>query len=178
MARERPANVEIVDQFAIWERNGILKKSGLVQGDFTVTIYQDGAIKGGHPFTITEIGSTGEYKLAFTPDAVGFWVAEVAYSALRQDWTGEYDVQVATIDDLRALMLIGNALEHDNAVVDQQQYNHTYQGRKYLTDARIRAYNSKVNAEAAGTTGLIHQFTLHAEYTDDEQTLFRIVRVL
>lgn len=176
MARLRPVDVEIVDHFAVVAVGGLSKLSGLTQGDFAVTIYKDATIQAGYPYTIAEIGSTGEYKIAFTPNAIGFWSFEVHY--IDQNWEGEYEVSVATLDSLRELMLIGNALEHDNTVVDQQEYNHTHQGRKYLTDARIRAYDSKLNAEAAGAAGLVHQFVLYAEYADDEQTLFRIVRVL
>lgn len=70
---------------------------------------------------------------------------------------------------------IAKALVHENTVMDEHDW-HSYGGAKYLKSARLRHYDSKANAQAAGVIGLLYVFSIYAEYTDDQQTLFRIVR--
>lgn len=84
----------VIDQFPIYGANGYTKVSGLVAGvDFTVVVYRNGAIFV-IAVTVTEIGSTGEYKLSFTPSQVALWQVEVRYAAQQQTWKAEYDVAV------------------------------------------------------------------------------------
>lgn len=70
---------------------------------------------------------------------------------------------------------IVKALVHDNSVVDNQSW-HTHAGADYLKGARIRHYDSKANAQAAGAIGLLYTFTIYAEYSGDRQILYRVVR--
>lgn len=79
----------IVDQFPIFELDGIHKHSG--GSAYTVTIWKD-SVEQAIPYTITEIGASGEYKFEFTPDDVGFWVAEVIIAYNTEVYVGEYDV--------------------------------------------------------------------------------------
>lgn len=75
--RELKRNVAAVDQFPALEADGWNKRTGLVQpADFVVRVWRE-AIVQSTTVTITEIGTSGEYRLDFTPDADGFWVIEV-----------------------------------------------------------------------------------------------------
>lgn len=52
-------------------------------------------------------------------------------------------------------------LLHENSVMD----NITYTVGGKLTSARVRLYDSKVNALAAGVTGLLHEYGIAATYS-------------
>lgn len=62
------------DHFPIWESDGITKKSG--ESSFTVSLWHEDSLD---PITpvLSEIGTTGEYSVSFTPDKVGVWTIEV-----------------------------------------------------------------------------------------------------
>lgn len=175
MSRQVPVNVEVIDQFPAWQIDGFDKVSGLSAGDFAVTIYCDGVVQTAYPYAIAEIGTTGEYRLTFTPVATAFWAVEIQYE--RQDWFEGYEVATWSLDMIGDNLAVVKALLHHNAVLDQQVFGHEYRGRKFLTAARLRAYDTKLHAEAAGVVGLLYTFAIHAEYVDDEQTLYRLVRI-
>lgn len=90
--------LSVISQFAAFAVNGFDKTSGLGPGDMTVTVYLDGAVMGAPPaVTITEIGTSGIYKVSFTPSQVGVWVVEVQIASLLLTWTGEFDVRSAAL---------------------------------------------------------------------------------
>jgi len=173
----RPVQIDVLvsGQFPIWDIDGITKLSGLTSLDFNVIIYRDAVPQPGHPFTISEIGSSGEYKFDFTPDALGYWVTEVTYYGLDgQNWVGEYTVQVDTFDDLYSMMKRSLGLLHENSVVDQVIPDPDGSGQ--AISARLRVYDSKANAEAAGVTGLLQTYTIAATYTGVLLNTYRLVR--
>jgi len=106
MSREIIVGQTIYDQFPAWELNGFDKKSGLA-GSFIVSIWRDGALQA-VPVTITEIGSSGEYRTAFQPNAPGFWFLEVKIPYNRDVWKGEY----ASVGDLK----FGCSMGEDGAI--------------------------------------------------------------
>ena len=61
-------------------------------------------------------------------------------------------------------------LVHENSVVDMQTYNSN--GR--LLTARIRAYDSKTNADLAGLTGLLFTWNMSATYLGLSLTNYKI----
>lgn len=71
----------------------MVKRSGLTLagGDFTISTWRDGAPEV-LVVDLAEIGSSGEYRIAFTPAASGFVVVEVAILFNGETWVGEYDV--------------------------------------------------------------------------------------
>lgn len=81
----------VVDTFPVFEPDGYTKKSG--ETSFSVTIYKDGVV---NPLssTISEIGSSGEYKISFLPDSVGSWKATVFVSYDRSWWGVDATVSV------------------------------------------------------------------------------------
>lgn len=90
--RRAYARAELVDQFPVFGEDGFTKVGGLGPGAFRTTVYRDAALAAAW-VSITEIaGSSGEYRLAFTPDAPGVWEVEIAYLAGRQVYAEQYDV--------------------------------------------------------------------------------------
>lgn len=170
MSRSVPIDVEVTDQFPIWDLDGITKLSGLTPADFNVIIYREGVPQSGHPFTIAEIGSSGEYTFKFTPDALGYWVTEVTYFSLQsQDWSGEYTATIDTFDDLYAMVKRSLGLLHENSLIDEVIPDPGGTGQ--AISARLRVYDTKANAEAAkatspagGTTGLLQTYEIVATY--------------
>jgi hypothetical protein len=75
--REVLINVPVVDQFAAFENDGWNKRTGLVQpADFVEVVWND-AVVSAQAVTITEIGTSGEYAVSFTPNAAGLWVVQI-----------------------------------------------------------------------------------------------------
>ena len=97
MARRVPLGL-VTDQFPIYETDGYTKKSG--ETTFTITVWKDGVVSA-VVATIAEIGVSGEYKVSFTPDSVGFWVVEVLIDYNKDLFVGEYDVGLS--EDAEAL---------------------------------------------------------------------------
>jgi hypothetical protein len=95
MSRAVQVGVLVEDQFPVFEPDGFTKKSG--ETAFTASVWKDGVIDLAS-VTITEIGTSGEYNLQFTPDAVGFWVVQVLIDYNKDIFSGEYTASAETID--------------------------------------------------------------------------------
>jgi hypothetical protein len=95
MSRHATTGRPVVDQFPVWEDDGYTKKSG--ETVFTVTIWKDGVVQS-IPSSITEIGTSGEYEITFTPDDSGFWLAEVKIPYNEQVWFGQYDTEKSDLE--------------------------------------------------------------------------------
>lgn len=85
----------IIDQFAIWDYDGYTKVSG--QASFYKRLWFNGAASS-VPVTIAEIGSTGEYKVEFTPDEAGFWLLEVEVVYNHEVWESNVEVREPNVD--------------------------------------------------------------------------------
>jgi len=110
MSREIKLGDEVIDQFPIWMDDGYSKKSG--ESSFSVNLWH-GGVPSAVPVTITEIGSSGEYRVRFTPDALGFWLLEVVPDYDHQPWQGEYDVDYGGETDIQ----VNGAISDDTATV-------------------------------------------------------------
>jgi hypothetical protein len=84
----------ILDQFPIYEPDGWTKITG--ETVFTVVLWRDG-VEQAVPYTITEIGTSGEYVFEFTPDAAGKWVTEVGIDSTHTVYGGTYIVEQAPL---------------------------------------------------------------------------------
>lgn len=97
MARQVEALLPVVDQFSVFADDGFAKVPGLTAAAFSGTVYRNGALLPA-AVDIAEIpGSPGEYRLAFTPNAEGFWQVDVAYAAGRQIYSEQYDVKLPLV---------------------------------------------------------------------------------
>jgi len=79
------------------------------------------------------------------------------------------DIDVSTVK-ANIIRLLG--LVQENTVIDQQVYDL----QSNLTGARIRTYNSKSNATAAGVTGLVASYTMTAVYSSNKLVDYKVVR--
>jgi hypothetical protein len=119
----------------------------------------------------------GMYAGAWTPTIEGFYQAVYTlYTDSGFTTLATYDKAAETVDvnalKNNVLRLLG--VHNDNAVIDNQSYN----GNGDATGCRIRCYDTKANALAAGLTGLLFQYTMTATYAGTNLTNFTMVREL
>jgi len=99
VTREVEDNVVVIDHFPALEFDGYSKRSGLFQGfgDFSISVFYNGTVVV-IPVTITEIGTSGEYKVEWTPplNQLGYYQIQVLIDFNKEIWYGAYDV----VDDL------------------------------------------------------------------------------
>lgn len=108
--RELQRDVAAVDQFSALEADGYNKRTGLaLPADFTVTVWLNGAVSALTP-TITEIGTSGEYRLDFTPTADGLLIVEVLIDFSKDLLRFRYEVvEAKTNQQARKLDLAATA---------------------------------------------------------------------
>jgi len=75
--RTTPPDEVFTDQFSVYDTDGYTKKSGLTYpAHFEIKLWKD-CVVDSTTVVISEIGTSGEYKISFTPDEVGFYELEV-----------------------------------------------------------------------------------------------------
>lgn len=169
----------VTDQFAVFENDGITKHTGLLPGSFAVVAWRDGVVT---PLVValSEVGSSGEYKMVYTPLTPGFWKVEVFSS-----FSDEYYVSTAvagvgaTIAGVKGDTELILGLLHLNSMLDQQVFD----GNGDLTSTRLRCFNSPGNVPAtpggSEVTGLKFQLLVEVSYTapgkPDKFTLKRVL---
>lgn len=110
----------------------------------------------------------GLYTATWTPALEGFYsvVYDVFYDeefSLPAGYDRDGEQVDVNSDKIHIMRLLG--LQHENSVVDQQVFSAS--GR--LLSARIRAYDSAVNAAAASNIGIRYVWTLQATYNNKDQ---------
>lgn len=149
MSRELPVNVQVVDQFPVFELDGYTPHSGLVQANFDVQIFRDGVEQVGHAFTIAEIGTTGQYRFVFTPNSTAFWLAVVSIPYNREVWGGAYDIVDESTTTLYEMVRRALGLIHENIYIDETVYDPNSQ----LETARVRLFSSAADVDLATDGG-------------------------
>lgn len=91
MNRQAEPGLLTIDSFPAFELDGFSKRSGLSSLDFTVSIYFNGA-ESTLPTVISEIGSTGDYSISFTPPSPGFYEIQVLIDFNKEIWRESFDV--------------------------------------------------------------------------------------
>jgi hypothetical protein len=85
-----------------------------------------------------------------------------------------FDIEAEAIeansDKTNILRILG--LTHDNVVID----NHVYDGNGNLVSSRIRHYDTKTNADAAGATGLLNTWIVDAVWTGEQLDNYKVTR--
>lgn len=84
----------ILDQFPIYQPDGWTKITG--EAAFTVALWCNGVPRV-VAYTVTEIGTSGEYVFSFTPDLPGQWVTEVGIDSTHTVYGGTYVVTQAPL---------------------------------------------------------------------------------
>ena len=118
----------------------------------------------------------GMYGSSFTPTSDGYLsVLYKLFTDAGHTIPGPYGTEAETIevDSLKTNILRVLGLLHHNSAIDQQIYN--LAGN--MTSSRVRAYDSSVNAEAGGVTGLLYTWSVEVEYSGTQVTKFLITEV-
>jgi len=168
--------VEIVSVFSVFDIDGYSKKSG--ETSFVTILRKDG-VDSGVSVSVSEIGSSGDYRVSFTPDTKGRWSLQV-YSSYSHDWfVEEYNVYSANIEDIYDMVRRLLGLGHENIFIDNTEYNDDGQ----LINARVRLFDSKSNCDAATdggseTTGLLAAYRLDSTWDSvNEFNVFKQTRI-
>lgn len=91
------ARAEVIDHFPVYGDDGFTKVPDLAPDAFALVVFHEGEVAQ-VSVDISQIsGSPGEYRLAFTPVAAGFYEVEVAYAAGQQVYSGQYEVTEAVV---------------------------------------------------------------------------------
>ena len=158
---------EVKDQISAFEDDGITKRSGLTLGggDFVVTVWEDCTVNA-LSVTISEIGSSGEYCLEYTPPTEGVWVVEVQVVFSGDICKSSAHVGAApNLSGLVANMERVLGLLHMNSMVDLQEFNDP---NAQITKWRLRHFNDASNVPAteggAEIAGKLHEYEFEAEY--------------
>jgi hypothetical protein len=113
----RQVGEEVISQFPIFDTDGVSYLSGVSPGDFEISEFRDDA-SAVVSATVAEIGSTGMYRVRFTPTEQAQWAVIVklpttgdvwgmlvrAYSELSRD-IAEAQMNAAYDDDASVLFL-------------------------------------------------------------------------
>lgn len=149
MARQLPVNEPVTDQFPVYELDEWTKHSGLIQSDFDVTIYLDGFVQVAHPFTIGEIGASGEYKVIFTPTSVGGWLMDIRIPYNQSEWYMQVDAVEGGVTDIYAMVRRALGLIHENIYIDETVYDPNGQ----MVSSRVRLFASAADVDLATDGG-------------------------
>jgi len=175
LSREVQVSEQVIDQFPVFDVDGYTKVSGVTS--FTERAWKDG-VADGAAVDVSEIGTSGEYKVTFTPNAEGFWKVEVENDFNHEIWYAEYDVISGTTDDLYDMIRRALGLSHENVFID----NTVYDADSQQVSARVRIFDSKVNCMSAtdggiGEPGVIAEYTTTVEWEAlDKYKTFRQVK--
>ena len=86
----------------------------------------------------------------------------------------DFDIEAETVeansDKTNILRILG--LTHDNVHID----SHTYDLQGNLLTVRVRHYDTKANAQAHGTLGLLNTWNITATYESDRLKTYEVVR--
>jgi hypothetical protein len=120
----------------------------------------------------------GLYSVNWTPTTEGYFSAiyefflDAGHTVVAQDYPQNGETIEVNSDKTNLLRML--ALNHENAVLDQQTYD---AGRRLLT-ARLRGYDTQANAALAGATGLLFEWNVVSTYdVNGRNNLFKIDRV-
>lgn len=86
----------------------------------------------------------------------------------------DFDIEAEAIeansDKTNILRILG--LTHDNVYID----NHTFDLQGNLLTSRVRHYDTKANADAHGTLGLLNTWQISATYTGERLDSYKVTR--
>jgi hypothetical protein len=182
MSRIVPSGETIIDSFPGIDLDGYSRVSGL--SSFTTSVWRDG-VPDATSVVISEIGSTGEYRISFDSGASGFIKIQILIDYNKDYWEWEFDVQdVQTqdienhLDVLHELVLRALGLSQENVFID----NTVYDDDSQLLTSRVRIFDTKAHCELATdggseTDGLLATYTQTTDWeTINEFQFYRQVK--
>jgi hypothetical protein len=135
-----------------------------------VDLYRDGVVV--ETISLPHL-SNGLYGATYSPTQDGYLSAIYVFFydaglTVEADYDHESELIEVCADKTNLIRILG--LLHHNAVLDQQVYN----TENHLVSARLRAYDSRANADLSGLTGLLFTWLVSAVYTAGRVSDFRI----
>lgn len=162
--------------------DGVAPVSGVVFGDVTCAVFKaDGTQSvvtvgsGDWDEAVTGVlAGSGTYRLRLDAahlSVSGFLIYVVSIPSPAVKFVGSVSVvdnlEVDTFDRMTRAM----GLMHENSVLDQTVFD----GQNNLTSSRLRIYDSKANAVAAGATGLLETYTITATHAGKLLQTYKVV---
>jgi hypothetical protein len=165
ISREVEIGSAALDQFPAFENNGYSKRSGLGVGDFTSTVFLNGAVVV-LPVTISEIGSSGEYRTSFVPAAGGLYEVQVLIDFNKQIWHAQYQAVVELTHDLANqardqadkidISAVVPSSAANGSLVDQMFNRDSSKTYDKATDS-LEAISDALNASSSATSASLAQ---------------------
>lgn len=170
MSRPIKVGEVVVDHFSVFDFDGYTKKTG--ETVFASTLWKNGVVSA-LPVAIAEIGSSGEYKIEFTPDTEGVWSVNVLIDYNKDWWGAEYVAEITAIDEIYEMVRRVLGLGQENIYID----NTVYDPGSQLVGSRVRIFDSKANCDAATpggseTTGLIATYLQGSAWASQNEFTF------
>lgn len=158
MTRQVKVGDTVIDQFPVFDFDGYSKVSG--QTSFDTEVWKDGVAQG-TSVTISEIGSSGEYKISLIPDSPGWWKVEVDVNYNHDVMVFEYQAASGSMDEVYSSVRRLLGLSHENIFIDNTVYDPNLQ----LLDARVRIFDTGEHCDLATdggseTDGLLGTYAL------------------
>lgn len=91
MNRQVEPGLLTIDSFPAFESDGVSKRSGLSASDFVISVYING-VESTMSVAVAEIGTTGDYSVAFTPPSPGYYEIQSRILFNNDIWKGCFDV--------------------------------------------------------------------------------------
>lgn len=158
MTRQVIVGEAVVDLFPLFDFDGYSLKSG--ETVFTSSLWKN-TVPSVIPVTVSEINSSGVYRVSFTPNSEGIWTVNVLANYNKDTWGAEYSAATGNQQDVinKLNRLLG--LSHENIFID----NTSYDADTQLVLARVRLFDTKAHCDAATdggseTDGLIATYQL------------------
>lgn len=171
MSRQVQSGTTIVDSFPGIDYDGFTRVTGL--SAFTTWVWRDGVVDSS-VVTITEIGTTGEYKIELDAGASGLLKVQILVDYNKDLFEWNFDIREYTEDDLNTELaalqvrvddlteIVGRVLglSQENIFIDST----TYDPNSQLLTSRVRIFDTKAHCEAATdggseTEGLLATYT-------------------
>jgi hypothetical protein len=180
MSRPVETGIPVIDSFPVFEDDGYTTKSGLLESDFEIKVFVDATLVS-VPVSINEIGTTGNYRMEFTPWMDAIYQVQVLSSYNDDIWGSTYEsgpVNISqALDTALADLMLVKGLLHQNAMLDNQVYD-----AGFLTAARLRVFDSASHVPTmpggSETAGMLAEFVISATYaTPGINNKFTLTRV-
>tara|TARA_Y100001973_G_scaffold106820_1_gene188382 strand:+ start:17036 stop:18016 length:981 start_codon:yes stop_codon:yes gene_type:complete len=145
--------------FSAYDLDGIDKVTGLTtdNSDFSITFYKNGGTVSAPTYTITEIGSSGDYAFEATFASIGYWsvyISTILEGEIVDVFKFEVEVTLRTIDEVYDAV-IGGGIGSETLVVTVQD---TTNSNAVVPSVALNVYNADKTAFITfGTTNTLGQ---------------------
>lgn len=134
-------------QFPLRQRNDWYTKITGEAANFAASVWLNGAADG-ETVTVAEVGVTGEYKVTFTPDAIGLWELEILHAGMGISIREQIEVSRGSFELLYKCFWNKQTLVRVNDV----QYQHILYDDDEATEIRNQYLNKNIDDQSEDRT--------------------------